>query len=59
MAIVLDQIIVSDPVIQAKISGGNAQITLGSSQDRSVVEKDARELALTKIRCTTCSDRDS
>ena len=46
MAIVLDQIIVSDPVIQAKISGGNAQITLGTSQDRSVVEKDARELAL-------------
>ena len=46
MAIVLGQIIVSDPVIQAKISGGSAQITLGSSQDRAEVEKDARELAL-------------
>ncbi|NRA64099.1 MAG: protein translocase subunit SecD [Pseudobacteriovorax sp.] len=46
MAIVLDDVIVSDPVIQARISGGSAQITLGSEQGRAEVQEDATQLAL-------------
>jgi protein-export membrane protein SecD/preprotein translocase SecF subunit len=46
MAIVLDDVVVSDPVIQGKIAGGNAQITLGSEKPRPEVEADANQLAL-------------
>lgn len=46
MAIVLDDVIVSDPVIQSKISGGNAQITLGSGEAFNVKQEQALQLAL-------------
>lgn len=46
MAIALDEVIVSDPVIQTQISGGSAQITLGSDKPRQEVEQDAQQLAL-------------
>lgn len=46
MAIVLDNVIVSAPVIQVKISGGTAQITLGSSQGFQQAQQEAQELSL-------------
>ncbi len=46
MAIVLDDVVVSDPVIQTQIGGGTAQITLGSDKPRQEIEKDAQQLAL-------------
>jgi SecD/SecF fusion protein len=46
MAIVLDDVIVSDPVIQAKIAGGSAQITLGSAEAFNVKQEQANQLAL-------------
>lgn len=46
MAIVLDDVIVSDPVIQGKISGGSAQITLGSGEAFNVKQEQANQLAL-------------
>ncbi len=46
MAIVLDDIIVSDPVIQVRISGGVAQITLGSDKSRQEVQEEANQLSL-------------
>jgi len=46
MAIVLDDVIVSDPVIQGKISGGSAQITLGSGEAFNVKQEQALQLAL-------------
>jgi protein-export membrane protein SecD/preprotein translocase SecF subunit len=46
MAIVLDDVIVSDPVIQGKISGGSAQITLGSGEAFNVKQEQATQLAL-------------
>lgn len=45
MAVVLDGNVYSAPVIQAKIAGGNAQITLGSG-DFNKKMKEARDLAL-------------
>ena len=46
MAIVLDDVIVSDPVIQARIAGGTAQITLGSDRPIAEVDAEAQSLAL-------------
>ncbi|MCX6128733.1 MAG: protein translocase subunit SecD, partial [Proteobacteria bacterium] len=46
MAIVLDDVIVSDPVIQTKISGGSAQITLGSDKAHDIKTNEAQQLAL-------------
>ncbi|MFW7377567.1 MAG: protein translocase subunit SecD [Oligoflexus sp.] len=46
MAIVLDDIVVSDPVIQSQISGGTAQITMGSDRGRQEVMEEAQQLAL-------------
>ena len=46
MAIVLDDVIVSDPVIQGKIAGGSAQITLGSGEAFNVKQEQANQLAL-------------
>lgn len=46
MAIVLDDVIVSDPVIQTQISGGVAQITMGSDRSRQEVQEEANELSL-------------
>ncbi|MDA9951152.1 protein translocase subunit SecD [Oligoflexaceae bacterium] len=45
MAIILDDEIVSAPNIQQKISGGNAQITLGQG-NYQVLQEEAQELAL-------------
>ncbi|SMF22163.1 protein translocase subunit SecD [Pseudobacteriovorax antillogorgiicola] len=46
MAIVLDNVIVSDPVIQGRIAGGVAQITLGSDKGRQEIQEEAQELSL-------------
>ena len=46
MAIVLDGIIESAPVIQTKISGGRASITLGSGRSYNEIFDEATELAL-------------
>lgn len=46
MAIVLDDIVVSAPVINTKISGGSAQITLGSDQGFQQKQQEALDLAL-------------
>lgn len=46
MAIVLDDVVVSDPVIQTRIAGGTAQITLGSDKPVAEVDADAQSLAL-------------
>jgi len=46
MAIVLDEVIVSDPVIQTKIAAGSAQITLGSGEALDVKQNQAQQLAL-------------
>ena len=45
MAIILDGNVYSAPVIQARIGGGNAQITLGRGS-YDVIMKEARDLAL-------------
>lgn len=45
LAIILDNNVYSDPVIQARIGGGNAQITLGSGNYNDSL-KEARDLAL-------------
>jgi len=44
LAIVLDDVVKSAPVIKERISGGNAQITMGSTSAGSL--KDAEDLAL-------------
>jgi preprotein translocase subunit SecD len=46
MAVVLDGNVYSAPNIQAKIAGGNAQITLGSGANFNKVMSEARDLAL-------------
>ncbi len=46
MAIVLDNKVNSAPVIQTKISGGNAMITLGSTGGYNAMFQDAKDLAL-------------
>jgi preprotein translocase subunit SecD len=46
MAVVLDGNVYSAPVIQAKIAGGHAQITLGSGADYNKIMREARDLAL-------------
>ncbi len=46
MAIVLDDVIVSDPVIQTRIAGGTAQITLGDSKPMNEITEEANSLAL-------------
>lgn len=46
MAIVLDQTVNSAPVIQAKIAGGNAQITMGGLRNYEEIVQDANDLAL-------------
>lgn len=46
MAIVLDGIVDSAPTIQDKISGGNAQITLGGYKPLTETVKEAQNLAL-------------
>ncbi len=46
MAIVLDDFVKSAPVIQDKIAGGNAMITLSSMQDFNTLLSDAKDLAL-------------
>ena len=46
MAIVLDQTVNSAPVIQTKIAGGNAQITLGGMRDYQTLMEEAADLAL-------------
>ena len=46
MAIVLDDVIVSDPRINSRISGGSAQITLGSDRGRQEVQEEASQLSL-------------
>lgn len=45
LAIVLDENVYSAPVVQAKIAGGSAQITLGTG-DYNTVMSEARDLAL-------------
>lgn len=46
MAIVLDDIVESAPVINGKIGGGNAMITLGDGRDFEGKIKEAQELAM-------------
>ena len=46
MAIVLDDVIQSAPVIQQKISGGSAQITLGSGSGYDKIIEEANQLSL-------------
>jgi len=46
LAIVLDEKINSAPVIQSKIAGGNAMITLNSMTDYNTVFAEAKDLAL-------------
>lgn len=45
LAIILDNNVYSDPVIQSKIGGGNAQITLGAGNYNDLL-KEARDLSL-------------
>ena len=45
LAIILDNNVYSDPVIQSRIGGGNAQITLGQGNYNDLL-KEARDLAL-------------
>lgn len=45
LAIILDNNVYSDPVIQARIGGGNAQITLGAGNYNDLL-KEARDLSL-------------
>ena len=46
MAIILDNVVESAPVIQAKIAGGNARITLGAGRSYSEMMADANQLSL-------------
>ena len=46
MAIILDKVVNSSPVIQARIAGGNAQITLGGLRPFQELTNEANELAL-------------
>ncbi|RYZ55709.1 MAG: protein translocase subunit SecD, partial [Proteobacteria bacterium] len=46
MAIVLDEVVVSDPVIQTRIAGGSAQISMNNSKTQPEVEAEATSLAL-------------
>lgn len=46
MAVILDGNVYSAPVIQSKIAGGHAQITLGSGGDYNKLMGEARDLAL-------------
>ncbi|MDB2447375.1 protein translocase subunit SecD [bacterium] len=46
MAIVLDDVVVSAPNIQAKITGGSASITLGGNRSYQEVYDEANQLAL-------------
>jgi protein-export membrane protein SecD len=46
MAVILDGNVYSAPVIQSKIGGGNAQITLGRGGDYNKLMKEAKDLAL-------------
>lgn len=46
MAIVLDDVVESAPVIQTKISGGSASITLGGNRGFDQVFEEAKQLAL-------------
>ncbi len=46
MAIVLDDVVQSAPVIQQKISGGSAQITLGSGTGYDKIIEEANQLSL-------------
>lgn len=46
MAIILDDIVVSDPTINQRISGGSAQITLGSEGGYQKKMEEAQQLAL-------------
>lgn len=46
MAIILDGIVYSDPVINQRISGGSAQITLGSGKGYNEIVEEANELSL-------------
>lgn len=46
MAIVLDNIVVSDPTIQTRIGAGSAQITLGAGQGYNQQMAEAQDLAL-------------
>lgn len=46
MAIVLDDRVESAPVIQTRIAGGRAQITLGGFRDFNSILKDANDLAI-------------
>ncbi|MBK9294466.1 MAG: protein translocase subunit SecD [Oligoflexia bacterium] len=46
MAIILDNVVYSAPNIRQKISGGNAQITLGSGRDYNAQMSEARDIAM-------------
>lgn len=46
MAIVLDQVVYSAPVIQARIAGGSAQITLGSGRDYQKTIDEAKTISV-------------
>jgi len=46
MAILLDEDVVSAPVIQGRISGGTAQITLGGMRNHEEIRAEAQELSL-------------
>lgn len=46
MAIVLDNVVVSDPVINQRISGGSAQITMGNNIDYNKTVEEANQLAM-------------
>ena len=46
MAIVLEELVDSAPVIQTRISGGSASITMGGARTREEMLKDANQLAL-------------
>ncbi len=45
MAIVLDRVVKSAPVIQSRIAGGHARITLGSSRDRNKSLEEAKMIS--------------
>ena len=46
MAIVLEELVDSAPVIQTRISGGSASITMGGARTREEMLKDANQLSL-------------
>ena len=59
MAVILDGNVYSAPVIQAKIGGGHAQITLGGGgANFNKTMSEAKDLALSfKSWCASCSVR--